>query len=207
METKRHVLTINTVVDKSAYGMAEASLDAIEEFASPIGGLFERLLAAGIGAVVDHAALAEGRELFEQARAKLEAGNAADDDMTRARACLLFVILGDRFHKVRHQQPACLSACLPSCLPACLHGGLAGWLGGLLAGLYLCFLYCRKERYRYSRYSDFLSTRPHSQTQLVVDAATSTLGLGRGNDDMNAVQVKPMTRYEIRNDTNRHAKI
>ena len=199
METKRHVLTINTVVDKSAYGMAEASLDAIEEFASPIGGLFERLLAAGIGAVVDHAALAEGRELFEQARAKLEAGNAADDDMTRARACLLFVILGDRFHKVRHQQPACL--------PACLHGGLAGWLGGLLAGLYLCFLYCRKERYRYSRYSDFLSTRPHSQTQLVVDAATSTLGLGRGNDDMNAVQVKPMTRYEIRNDTNRHAKI
>ena len=195
METKRHVLTINTVVDKSAYGMAEASLDAIEEFASPIGGLFERLLAAGIGAVVDHAALAEGRELFEQARAKLEAGNAADDDMTRARACLLFVILGDRFHKVRHQQPACL------------HGGLAGWLGGLLAGLYLCFLYCRKERYRYSRYSDFLSTRPHSQTQLVVDAATSTLGLGRGNDDMNAVQVKPMTRYEIRNDTNRHAKI
>jgi hypothetical protein len=203
METKRHVLTINTVVDKSAYGMAEASLDAIEEFASPIGGLFERLLAAGIGAVVDHAALAEGRELFEQARAKLEAGNAADDDMTRARACLLFVILGDRFHKVRHQQPACLLACLP----ACLHGGLAGWLGGLLAGLYLCFLYCRKERYRYSRYSDFLSTRPHSQTQLVVDAATSTLGLGRGNDDMNAVQVKPMTRYEIRNDTNRHAKI
>ena len=199
METKRHVLTINTVVDKSAYGMAEASLDAIEEFASPIGGLFERLLAAGIGAVVDHAALAEGRELFEQARAKLEAGNAADDDMTRARACLLFVILGDRFHKVRHQQPACL--------PACLHGGLAGWLDGLLAGLYLCFLYCRKERYRYSRYSDFLSTRPHSQTQLVVDAATSTLGLGRGNDDMNAVQVKPMTRYEIRNDTNRHAKI
>ena len=199
METKRHVLTINTVVDKSAYGMAEASLDAIEEFASPIGGLFERLLAAGIGAVVDHAALAEGRELFEQARAKLEAGNAADDDMTRARACLLFVILGDRFHKVRHQQPACLLACL--------HGGLAGWLGGLLAGLYLCFLYCRKERYRYSRYSDFLSTRPHSQTQLVVDAATSTLGLGRGNDDMNAVQVKPMTRYEIRNDTNRHAKI
>ena len=191
METKRHVLTINTVVDKSAYGMAEASLDAIEEFASPIGGLFERLLAAGIGAVVDHAALAEGRELFEQARAKLEAGNAADDDMTRARACLLFVILGDRFHKVRHQQPACM----------------AGWLGGLLAGLYLCFLYCRKERYRYSRYSDFLSTRPHSQTQLVVDAATSTLGLGRGNDDMNAVQVKPMTRYEIRNDTNRHAKI
>ena len=203
METKRHVLTINTVVDKSAYGMAEASLDAIEEFASPIGGLFERLLAAGIGAVVDHAALAEGRELFEQARAKLEAGNAADDDMTRARACLLFVILGDRFHKVRHQQPACLLACLL----ACLHGGLAGWLGGLLAGLYLCFLYCRKERYRYSRYSDFLSTRPHSQTQLVVDAATSTLGLGRGNDDMNAVQVKPMTRYEIRNDTNRHAKI
>lgn len=195
METKRHVLTINTVVDKSAYGMAEASLDAIEEFASPIGGLFERLLAAGIGAVVDHAALAEGRELFEQARAKLEAGNAADDDMTRARACLLFVILGDRFHKVRHQQPACLLACM------------AGWLGGLLAGLYLCFLYCRKERYRYSRYSDFLSTRPHSQTQLVVDAATSTLGLGRGNDDMNAVQVKPMTRYEIRNDTNRHAKI
>ena len=195
METKRHVLTINTVVDKSAYGMAEASLDAIEEFASPIGGLFERLLAAGIGAVVDHAALAEGRELFEQARAKLEAGNAADDDMTRARACLLFVILGDRFHKVRHQQPACLPACM------------AGWLGGLLAGLYLCFLYCRKERYRYSRYSDFLSTRPHSQTQLVVDAATSTLGLGRGNDDMNAVQVKPMTRYEIRNDTNRHAKI
>ena len=85
METKRHVLTINTVVDKSAYGMAEASLDAIEEFASPIGGLFERLLAAGIGAVVDHAALAEGRELFEQARAKLEAGNAADDDMP---ACL-----------------------------------------------------------------------------------------------------------------------
>ncbi len=84
---------------------------------------------------------------------------------------------------------------------------MAGWLGGLLAGLYLCFLYCRKERYRYSRYSDFLSTRPHSQTQLVVDAATSTLGLGRGNDDMNAVQVKPMTRYEIRNDTNRHAKI
>jgi len=207
METKRHVLTINTVVDKSAYGMAEASLDAIEEFASPIGGLFERLLAAGIGAVVDHAALAEGRELFEQARAKLEAGNAADDDMTRARACLLFVILGDRFHKVRHQQPACLLACLLACLPACLHGGLAGWLGGLLAGLYLCFLYCRKERYRYSRYSDFLSTRPHSQTQLVVDAATSTLGLGRGNDDMNAVQVKPMTRYEIRNDTNRHAKI
>ena len=203
METKRHVLTINTVVDKSAYGMAEASLDAIEEFASPIGGLFERLLAAGIGAVVDHAALAEGRELFEQARAKLEAGNAADDDMTRARACLLFVILGDRFHKVRHQQPACL----PACLLACLLGGLAGWLGGLLAGLYLCFLYCRKERYRYSRYSDFLSTRPHSQTQLVVDAATSTLGLGRGNDDMNAVQVKPMTRYEIRNDTNRHAKI
>ena len=199
METKRHVLTINTVVDKSAYGMAEASLDAIEEFASPIGGLFERLLAAGIGAVVDHAALAEGRELFEQARAKLEAGNAADDDMTRARACLLFVILGDRFHKVRHQQPACLPACLPACM--------AGWLGGLLAGLYLCFLYCRKERYRYSRYSDFLSTRPHSQTQLVVDAATSTLGLGRGNDDMNAVQVKPMTRYEIRNDTNRHAKI
>jgi hypothetical protein len=195
METKRHVLTINTVVDKSAYGMAEASLDAIEEFASPIGGLFERLLAAGIGAVVDHAALAEGRELFEQARAKLEAGNAADDDMTRARACLLFVILGDRFHKVRHQQPACLPACLPACM--------AGWLGGL----YLCFLYCRKERYRYSRYSDFLSTRPHSQTQLVVDAATSTLGLGRGNDDMNAVQVKPMTRYEIRNDTNRHAKI
>ncbi len=195
METKRHVLTINTVVDKSAYGMAEASLDAIEEFASPIGGLFERLLAAGIGAVVDHAALAEGRELFEQARAKLEAGNAADDDMTRARACLLFVILGDRFHKVRHQQSACLPACM------------AGWLGGLLAGLYLCFLYCRKERYRYSRYSDFLSTRPHSQTQLVVDAATSTLGLGRGNDDMNAVQVKPMTRYEIRNDTNRHAKI
>ena len=203
METKRHVLTINTVVDKSAYGMAEASLDAIEEFASPIGGLFERLLAAGIGAVVDHAALAEGRELFEQARAKLEAGNAADDDMTRARACLLFVILGDRFHKVRHQQPACL----PACLPAWRAGGLAGWLGGLLAGLYLCFLYCRKERYRYSRYSDFLSTRPHSQTQLVVDAATSTLGLGRGNDDMNAVQVKPMTRYEIRNDTNRHAKI
>ena len=195
METKRHVLTINTVVDKSAYGMAEASLDAIEEFASPIGGLFERLLAAGIGAVVDHAALAEGRELFEQARAKLEAGNAADDDMTRARACLLFVILSDRFHKARHQQPACLPACM------------AGWRAGLLAGLYLCFLYCRKERYRYSRYSDFLSTRPHSQTQLVVDAATSTLGLGRGNDDMNAVQVKPMTRYEIRNDTNRHAKI
>ena len=180
--------------------MAEASLDAIEEFASPIGGLFERLLAAGIGAVVDHAALAEGRELFEQARAKLEAGNAADDDMTRARACLLFVILGDRFHKVRHQQPACLLACLP----AWRAGGLAGWLVG---GLVSLFLYCRKERYRYSRYSDFLSTRPHSQTQLVVDAATSTLGLGRGNDDMNAVQVKPMTRYEIRNDTNRHAKI
>ena len=144
METKRHVLTINTVVDKSAYGMAEASLDAIEEFASPIGGLFERLLAAGIGAVVDHAALAEGRELFEQARAKLEAGNAADDDMTRARACLLFVILGDRFHKVRHQQPACLPACLLVCLPACLlaclpawrAGGLAGWLVGGLVSLF-----------------------------------------------------------------------
>ena len=136
METKRHVLTINTVVDKSAYGMAEASLDAIEEFASPIGGLFERLLAAGIGAVVDHAALAEGRELFEQARAKLEAGNAADDDMTRARACLLFVILGDRFHKVRHQQPACLLACLPACLPAWRAGGLAGWLVGGLVSLF-----------------------------------------------------------------------
>lgn len=140
METKRHVLTINTVVDKSAYGMAEASLDAIEEFASPIGGLFERLLAAGIGAVVDHAALAEGRELFEQARAKLEAGNAADDDMTRARACLLFVILGDRFHKVRHQQPACLLACLP----ACMAGWRAGWVACWRACIFVFYIAVRK---------------------------------------------------------------
>ena len=136
METKRHVLTINTVVDKSAYGMAEASLDAIEEFASPIGGLFERLLAAGIGAVVDHAALAEGRELFEQARAKLEAGNAADDDMTRARACLLFVILGDRFHKVRHQQSACL--------PACMAGWRAGWVACWRACIFVFYIAVRK---------------------------------------------------------------
>ena len=72
MDFKRHVITIDTVVDKSAAGMASASLRSIEALAEPIDGLFERILAASIGAVVDHAALAEGRELSEKAKATLE---------------------------------------------------------------------------------------------------------------------------------------
>ena len=132
MDFKRHVITIDTVVDKSAAGMASASLRSIEALAEPIDGLFERILAASIGAVVDHAALAEGRELFEKAKATLEeeaaggGGGLEDgsDAMRCGRLCLLYVVLGDRFHK----------------------------------------------------------------TQLVIDAATSSLGLGRGADDMNAGQ-------------------
>ena len=68
MEFHRRVLTVDTVVDKSAVGMASASLRSIEALAKPIGELFELILAASIGAIVDHAALAEGRELFEKAK-------------------------------------------------------------------------------------------------------------------------------------------
>ena len=81
MLVERRVVTIDTVVDKSAFGMASASLSSLEKLAEPVDGLYERLLAASIGAVVDHAALAEGRELFEKAKAELErraGGDRAD---------------------------------------------------------------------------------------------------------------------------------
>ena len=93
MDFKRHVITIDTVVDKSAAGMASASLRSIEALAEPIDGLFERILAASIGAVVDHAALAEGRELFEKAKATLEedaagGGGGLEDDSDAMRCGL-----------------------------------------------------------------------------------------------------------------------
>ena len=136
MPVGRRVVTIDTVVDKSAFGMAFASLSKLENLAKSVNGLYERILAASIGALVDHAALAEGRELFEQAEAELErraAGGSGEDEggmdgdsaMRIGRVELFYIILGDRFHK----------------------------------------------------------------TQLVIDAATSSLGLGRGADDMNAGQV------------------
>ena len=118
MLVERRVVTIDTVVDKSAFGMASASLSSLEKLAEPVDGLYERLLAASIGAVVDHAALAEGRELFEKAKAELErhaGGDRADssdededeesmrDDMAMriGRVSLVYVILGDRFHKTQ----------------------------------------------------------------------------------------------------------
>ena len=136
MPVGRRVVTIDTVVDKSAFGMAFASLSKLENLAKSVNGLYERILAASIGALVDHAALAEGRELFEQAEAELErraAGGSGEDEggmdgdsvMRIGRVALFYIIFGDRFHK----------------------------------------------------------------TQLVIDAATSSLGLGRGADDMNAGQV------------------
>ena len=132
----RQVITIDTVLDKSAEGMAAASMKAIEKFAAPVEGLFELILVAFIGAVVDHAALAEGRELFKLARSHLMAAHDNDDAevlLEYGRMCLTYV-LGDRFHK----------------------------------------------------------------TQLVVDAASQHLGLGRGHDDMNAVQIMYDFSYYFR---------